>query len=268
MSNKKMDLLRREQFGFVFIIPNDVKIENNMLLLTEREATFFKLSQGDMISSENEEITCNYGKKDNYSVAYIYEKDVFQAYFITDQCYESGTLLLLCKKDANPDEFYEIMEHIRLEYKGVKLTTNEERYHEVKETFAVNNIIYYSVIVIVAIVLSITANAVLVGIYDKRKNEFTLYSGIGIERKCIYRKIFNEILLMDILGILLCTAISILAITCLNTFLFGPSGLKLRYFNKTALAASICCNFAVLIPGTLLRIHSVAKHLNKDEFLT
>jgi len=107
-------------------------------------------------------------------------------------------------------------------------------------------------------VFFITVNAVLVGIYDKRRAEFQIYESIGIPRRKVYGKVIRELLLMSGMGMVLGAALAFAAITLLNVFLYASSGLQLYYYHPWALGSWLICNGMIILPSTMLRVRGIA----------
>jgi len=113
--------------------------------------------------------------------------------------------------------------------------------------------------VVVTCVFFITINAVLVGIYDKRKSEFQIYESIGIPKSKIRRKVVGELVTMSSGGMILGFIFAVLAITLLNVCLFAKDGLQLYYYHPWALGSWLICNAMILIPSILLRLRAIHK---------
>ena len=149
---------------------------------------------------------------------------------------------------------------LKEKYGNIQIQTHEERYERAKENFAINSIIFLGIIVVVTCVFFITINAVLVGIYDKRKSEFQIYASIGIPKKKIGWKVIKELVLMSVIGMGLGILLSFIIIALLNIFAYAESGLQLYYYHPWSLGAWLICNVMILVPSIFLRLRGIGKN--------
>jgi ABC-type antimicrobial peptide transport system permease subunit len=248
------------------LISEDVELSENTILLSEKEAAYLDVEDGGVLKSNRFEDLNTYVGEYPFQVV-TFPRDAFSAYFISEDAAKAGNFLITWKDESRRGEFYQLAQELEKKYDKLDFTTYQDGIRELRENFSVNNIVYYSMMVIVAIVFAITTNAVFVGIYDKRKYEFALYQGIGIPKKKIYRKVAAEILCMNGLGLLLGAGFSFLVIRLLNDLEFSKDGLSMWYVHPMAIMATVFCDLAILIPGIGLRIRRISKEIKDVDFL-
>ena len=146
------------------------------------------------------------------------------------------------------------IEELRAKYKDMSIHTYEERLRSANENFSINGIIFLSIIVVVTCVFFITVNAVLVGIYDKRKSEFLLYDNLGISRKRIKGKVISELALFSLIGMFFGAVLIVVTIAFLNRFVYGGTGLQLYYYHPWAAWSFVICNGMILLPSIAMRL--------------
>lgn len=241
------------------LIPEDTILKENMLLVSEREAAFLNVTEGDEIENDYDKISAYLSTDHRLPVGPLMKRDAFIGCMVTQDTMYSNCYLVTWSEGTKKETFDQLIKQIDMEYPTIKVITYTDLENQLSEAYGVNNIIYYSIIVIIAIVFAITTNAVFVGVYEKRKKEFVLYEAIGIAKKRIYQKVAKEILLMDGVGILLGGILTIIIVSLLNQFLFCSQGLVMRYFNATAFYATLFCNVAIILPGILLRFKFIRK---------
>jgi hypothetical protein len=259
----KDDFLRFNQR--MQLIPVKVTVLDNTILLSDKQAAFLNVKEGELFRDQTDDIDVYYGEGPFQVI--IFPNNAFCAYFVTKDYERAGAYLITWKDSSSKEEYFQKVEELRANYDKLKFVTYEDKMTQFNESFAVNNIVYYSIIAIVSIVFAITTNAVFVGLYDKRKYEFALYQGIGIPKRRIYKKVTTEILCMNTLGLLLGISFSLLVISLLNEGVYHQDGLSMRYYHPTAFFATIFCDLAILIPGIGLRIHRISKEVREVNFL-
>ncbi len=245
--NKKMHLVPEEEY-----------IAENSVLLSKREASFLNVKDGDMLHAGDTDYIKAYWGKGPFEVK-TYDRNVLNAYFVIDDVSASSCYLLTWKEAEKEKDFYSKINALAASYDKIEFMTNEDRVSNYEQSFEIINLIYYSIISILTIVFAITINAVFVSMYDKRKQEFLIYQGIGMGTFRICKKIIAEILILNGLGLLLGSVISISVVSSLNQFVYSKDGIRMWYYHKTAFIAVVLCNLAILIPGIGLRIHGVRK---------
>ncbi len=108
-------------------------------------------------------------------------------------------------------------------------------------------------------VFFITINAVLVGVYDKRRSEFQIYESIGIPKAKTRQKVIGELLIMSGVGMILGLILALGVITLLNICIFARDGLQMYYYHPWAVGSWLICNGMILVSSMLLRLHAIEK---------
>jgi ABC-type antimicrobial peptide transport system permease subunit len=248
------------------LIPSGVEIPDNTVLLSKKQANYMKVEEGEFVSANQTDAIEVYFGEFPFQVV-TYQSNAFHTYFITKDTERFAYYLVTWKDVESKDVFFQRIEELKIQYDKVEFVTYEDRIDSLKENFEINNIIYYSIIVIVSIVFAITTNAVFVGLYDKRKQEFALYQAIGIPKKRIYMKVTFEILYMNGIGIFVGAGLSMLVVSLLNGWVYHKDGLSMWYYHPTAFLATLLCDLAILIPGIELRIRRISKDIKELNFL-
>ncbi len=254
-SYTKEDFLwRNERMGWV----KDISlVQENTLFITECYAKYLGLQDGDLVTESRKELILYYGEHP-YTVR-IMEGDAMGAILIAQDSIINEFYQLTFSDKGRKEYLDTYTTELKERYPAIKIGTYEERVEEAKRQFAFNGIIFLCIIAVVTCVFFITINAVLVGIYDKRKSEFQIYESIGIPKSKIRRKVVGELLVMSGVGMVLGIGLAFAAITLLNVFVFAKDGLHLYYYHSWALGSWLICNIMILIPSILLRLRAIDK---------
>lgn len=232
-------------------------VQENTLFITKSYAKYLGLQDGDLLTESRKELTLYYGEHP-YTVR-IMEGDAMGAILIAQDS-AVNEFYQLTWSDAGSEEYLQTRAaELKEKYQTIEIETYAERVKEAKSQFNFNSIIFMSIIVVVTCVFFITINAVLVGIYDKRRSEFQIYESIGIPKSKIRRKVIGELLFMSAVGMVLGLLLAFAAITLLNVFLFAKDGLHLYYYHPWALGSWLICNAMILMPSILLRLRAIEK---------
>ncbi len=235
-------------------------VKENTLFLTRRYAEYLGLKEGDLFTENREEAMFYYGERP-YTVRYM-KGDAFGACLVAEDSAANEFYHLTWSEKGNAKDFQKRLEELEGKYSDIQIQTYTERYERAKEEFSINSVIFLSILVVVTCVFFITINAVLVGIYDKRRTEFQIYESIGIPRKMIYWKVTKELMLISGMGMLLGMLLLFVTIALLNACLFAKDGLQLYYYHPWAIGSWLICNGMILIPSIFLRLRGIGKVLN------
>lgn len=234
------------------------RVADNTIILSARAAEYLNLKDGDLFTENREELIVRVGTAP-YTVLVSDEIAEFFCVVVTEDASTTGVCLLTYSDSSNAEKFAASLTDLKKQYPKVYMNTYAERVVQLKSAFAINNLIFVSIILVVTCVFFITINAVLVGIYDKRKNEFVLYRSIGIPEKAIYGKITKELVLMTVIGIIAGLIVSMLVIFLLNALVYRGTGLHLRYCHFWCVTSFFLCHLCILLPSLALRIRMVKK---------
>lgn len=247
-------LWRNQRMGWV---KDTSLVKENTLFLTERYATYLGLKEGDLYNEKWEALSLYFGESP-YEV-HIMEGDGFGNILISKECLTNEYYQLTWSDKGSQDAFESRVAELKEKYKEIEINTHAERLERARGSFEINSVIFLSVMVVVTCVFFITINAVLVGIYDKRKSEFRVYESIGIPKSKICRKVAGELMMMSAVGMVLGFVLAVSVITLLNVCIFAKDGLQLYYYHPWALGSWLICNVMILIPSILLRLRVIEK---------
>lgn len=232
-------------------------IKDNTLFLTERYATYLGLKEGDLFTENQDELYFYYGEKP--FLVQLMKGDVFAACLIAEDSAANEYYHMTWNDKKDAEGFGKKVAELQKKYEKIPITTYEDIYERVKDIFAINSVIFLGIIVVVTCVFFITINAVLVGIYEKRKAEFQIYESIGIPKAKIRRKVVGELLIMSAVGMVLGLLLAFMVITLLNVCIFAKDGLQLYYHHPWAIGSWLICNMMILLPSMLLRLRGIMK---------
>lgn len=241
----------------VHFLEDTSKLEDNTLIVTEREATFLGVQDGGEYKESTEKLSMYYGDLP-YHVR-TSQKDGFMGILVAKESASNETYIVTWGEHGNKEDFAIWKKEFLQKYPNLTVNTYEKRYQEGKDAFSINRLIFISIIVMVTCVFFITINAVLVGIYEKRKHEFLLYRYIGIPLRRIYWKVTSELLLITGMGMLLGLILSIITITLLNKLLYEPMGLHLYHLHPWSVYSWLTCNILIITPSILFRLRAIRK---------
>lgn len=240
------------------LISDESKIADNTLILSKREAEYLGISDGDLFTENREEALFRYGERP-YRVVISDTLDNFFCCLIANDSALNDFYILTFTEEADEEELLSYADKLKREYPGLVVNTDHDREVNLRNAFAINKVIFLSIIAVVTCVFFVTINAVLVGIYEKRRSEFTLYHSIGIPEKKICRKVAKELALITLIGMLLGIALAFLVISILNLTVYRGTGLRLYYNDSWSIVSFLICNACILFPSVLLRIRMVKK---------
>lgn len=129
----------------------------------------------------------------------------------------------------------------------------------VDEQFRAFFVIFYAVVIIIAVVLAVTINSVITGQYLKRIYEFGVYRALGRSKREITGKVVAEVLGMNliacILGVMVCGIFTYL----INELWYFPTGRYLLYFSELGVKGFLLCDLLVVIPLMISKSRMMCK---------
>lgn len=234
------------------------RIADNTLIVSKREAEYLGLSDGGLFTKNREEATFYWGERP-YRVVVSDTLEEFFCCLVAEDCAQNQLYLLTFGEASDVEKFQKDVEALKLRFPDLHFNTHQDRMENLNKAFAINRVIFISIIVVVSCVFFITINAVLVGIYEKRKNEFILYHCIGIPKRAAYQKVTAELVLITAVGMGIGIVLAFLAIFLFNAFVYRGTGLRMYYFHPWSICSFLICNACVLFPSILLRCRMVKK---------
>lgn len=118
----------------------------------------------------------------------------------------------------------------------------------IDEQFRAYFVIFYAVVILIAVVLAVTVNSVVTGQYMKRIYEFGVYRALGRSKGEIKRKVAAEIIGMNIFACLVGLGVTCLYTYLINELVYIPSGRYLLYFSELGIKGFLLCDLLVVIP--------------------
>lgn len=246
--------------------PSDVKLNKGEIAITKRIADMHHLKIGDVIrpNTKPETLKC----EEPYTVKYIMNIDSYRSYCVTkDVAYTTPIAFRKITNDEtkssiaasrhNMDSFFSRMKD---KYQNIYFKDYHIMTDQASDYFSMIYTIYYGICIIVAIVIAITLNALFIGAYEKRKFEFCVYKAIGFSKREIRRKVISEILIIDALGMAVCTVLSMLSIFLINLLVMHPEGQWMKYYTNISLFMTLICNVVIIFPVILIRLKKIKKY--------
>lgn len=126
-------------------------------------------------------------------------------------------------------------------------------------------VLFYTIDILIAVVLAVTVNSVVTGQYIRRTFEFGIYRALGKSKKEVRRKVASEVIVMNILACVV-GFLSVLIFTyMINELYYRKKGLYLLYFSWMGLIGFIICDALIVIPLILSKGGRMSK-ANITEF--
>lgn len=251
-------------------IPDDLELQDGEVAISKYFANSWNVKEGDVIKSDFEK-TFFY---QDVTVKKVLDCDGYQCFGIISD-YSSDAVMILRDEPVKPlkiglfgikgendsvSEALEDMAHkIKSEYPKMYVSSEEFDKAVMKDQIGMLRYVLVLVTILVTVVLIITVNAVFTAVYDRRKFEFSLYKGIGIKSGEIFRKIFSEVLVMDVIGIAIGVLVTSVVVYILNEVLLA-SGQRLWFVPPIAVVMALICNAAVFLPVVLMNWRRVKKY--------
>lgn len=267
-----------ESGGFTFVFPDcesffkycshmGIKCDRNdisdgSMIMSRRFAANRGMKIGSTISKDDD--LNIYG---NYTLDYITDEEGYTLYFVDENIFTSD--LLNCPNLIiynNGRDRADVISEINAfsEEKGISVRIGITWDEDISKQFTSLYVIYYLIIVLASLILTVTINAVFVGVYQKREYEFALYNAIGITKGEIVRKIVSEIFLMYVTALIAGGVLFFTGLYLLNNLVLYPEGKYLRYFEIKALTGLIISSVLVTLPVIITRTKRLLKADIKD----
>lgn len=252
---QSVTFLNREDFK-LFCEMKDIKCAVNKLgsrsaIMSERLANNLGLKVGDVLTPENYQ-----GLSETFTLEAITNQTTYASYFLSEGSEPMNAMVL--NTGMKEAEFSAYLECLEEQY-SVLMYDYEEDMKEVDRTFSFLPKIYLAVIVLLAVIMAVTVNAVFVGVYQGRTFEFAVYRAVGMGRRRITGKIIGELLWMEEIAIVGGGVIFFLGLYLFNHLVLYPQGKYLDYYNTMAFLGLIICNLIILVPLMITRCRQMHK---------
>ena len=181
-----------------------------------------------------------------YRVDAIYEGNDVILFYLIESERNVGGRVYVHGKDMDHAQLVRYLEDLVGDRK-VSISKKDAK-SAISEFFDVFRVIFYTAIVLIGIILSVSISSWFTGQYMKRTYEFGVYRAIGRSRSEIFRKIASEIALQDLMGIIAGVALVLLSTFLLNELVYLPAGMYLPYISDMGMIGAVICNLLALIP--------------------
>ena len=239
------------------ILPKDLTLENNELVLSEMLANNWGVKEGDVIKAGGE--PAHIYLNSDMTIKKILPLKGNQIYGWSDSFSIYSSMILSTTEEHSAslsEDLNNLRKTVSEKYPHIQVITNESTIEDSKEQTAMLSYFFLMVLVVVAIVFAITLNAIFAAMYEKRKYEFSIYKAIGYSKGKLFKKVLSELLVMDGVGLLAGGLLCFVSIQILNELLWS-SGMRFIHPSVIGIIGTIACNAAVIIPvlmGNLKRI--------------
>ena len=241
--------LQREDMELFFEV-NEIScdlsgLERRSVVMSERMANNLGLKVGDRLSPEEFS-----GISEAFTLTALTDQETYASYFLE----EGGSVgnYLVLNTGKGKAEFEAYLEQLQEQY-PVGIYDYNSDMEEVDRTFSFLPKIYIAVLILLAVIMAVTVNAVFVGVYQGRTFEFAVYRAIGMGRRKITGKIIGEIFWMEGIALLGGGSFFFLGLYLLNHLVLYPVGKYLDYFNNVAFIGLAICNIIILLPLIITR---------------
>ena len=246
---QSLTFISKEDFK-LFCEMNDISCDVNSLssrsaVMSERMANRLGLKVGDVLTPEEFS-----GVSEPFTLEAITNQTTYAYYFLAEGAEPMNSMVL--NTGLEKSEFAAYLDSLEEQY-PVQMHGYEEDKAETDRTFSFLPKIYIAVLVLIAIIMAVTVNAVFVGVYQSRTFEFAVYRAIGMGKRKITEKIVGELLWMEGIAMIGGGVLFFLGLYLFNHLVLYPKGLYLDYFNSVAMAGLAICNVIILVPLIITR---------------
>lgn len=245
-SQEDFDLFRSR----THLIPEDVKLQNLEIVMSEYLANNIDLKLGDAIPDSEFRV----GKIES-------SWEGVRAYGIDENSSPIPLMVLsndgVCDQKLH-DELNAISRELSKKYPLIAFETNSVYQETCEQDFEFMYLIFGAMTVLLSAVLLITINATFAAAYDKRKHEFAIYKAMGFTKGQIFRKVAGEVLVMNAMGLLIGAIMNAGVILVCNQVLWSQG----QYFyrvSKFAVIVTCIIEAFFIISMTLLNWRKVRK---------
>ena len=232
------------------LVPEDIELNDYEMLMSEQLAESEDLEIGDPI-----------GTAKKLKLGQTFKGEGMRAYGVAGVDYTNDMLVVsndgVCDQKLQ-DDLRRCAAELSVKYPHVKFETAGTFVREVEEQMGFMYYIFAVVVILVAIVLLVTINAVFTAAYDKRKHEFAIYKALGFTKGQIFRKVASEVLILNlgafIFGMLVNTGLILVLNQCM-----WSSGYHFYRVTKTAVYGTVITEVLVILTIILLNWRKVRK---------
>ena len=232
------------------LVPEDIELNDYEMLMSEQLAESEDLEIGDPI-----------GTAKKLKLGQTFKGEGMRAYGVAGVDYTNDMLVVsndgVCDQKLQ-DDLRRCAAELSVKYPHVKFETAGTFVREVEEQMGFMYYIFAVVVILVAIVLLVTINAVFTAAYDKRKHEFAIYKALGFTKGQIFRKVASEVLILNLGAFIFGMLVNVGLILVLNQCMWS-SGYHFYRVTKTAVYGTVITEVLVILTIILLNWRKVRK---------
>jgi len=223
--------------------------KSGSIVMTKKTANGTGFKKGDIIDKDYDK-----SFKEEYSLDAIVEADCNISFLIREEKPLSNLIVY-----SNTLEGKELYDYVKDKANGLEVIVNKTERDEYSPSFNSQYLIFYTAMIMVAIVLAVTVNTVTTGHYMKRVYEFAVYKALGRTKGQIKRKITKEILLTNLIAVTMGALIILVFSYLMNELYYYNHGLKLEYFTGLGVRGFLICNLLIIVPVILSKQRLMVK---------
>ncbi len=225
-------------------------IHDKSVVMSRALARNNDLELGDVV-----DYSVNHNISGEYTLDALIDDDSFIVFYVESRPNNNYRAYIMSETMSGD----ELRSHIRSVIGDRKVKIERSVEEEMSEELSIFYIMFFLGVVLLSVMLAVTVNSVLTGHYIKRTYEFGVYRAIGLSKRNIRRKVFCEIMTMDIIAIVIAATMVLLVTFLLNELLYLPKGQYLPYFSGMGLAGAAISNLLVIIPTIIFKGRKMAK---------
>jgi len=245
-------------------LPDDVVIGDHEIVMTKLLADNNGLSVGDIISVDDPDsplVVAN-----DMRLAATFDDNSYMFYGI-DSVEPGTSFLVLSSVSPDSPEHAAVQEslesfasQLRNEYGNkIYVYSYDSTFEQVATALEFMYFVFWGMIIIIAFVLSLTINATISGIYEKRTFEYAIYRALGFGNLTLLRKTAGEILIMNVLGLIVGAILTWITVITLNEVLLLPNGMVFPAISSKGILATFIADLVVVIPAIFLNWLKIRK---------
>ena len=238
------------------LVPEDIELNDYEMLMSEQLAESEDLEIGDPI-----------GTAKKLKLGQTFKGEGMRAYGVAGVDYTNDMLVVsndgVCDQKLQ-DDLRRCAAELSVKYPHVKFETAGTFVREVEEQMGFMYYIFAVVVILVAIVLLVTINAVFTAAYDKRKHEFAIYKALGFTKGQIFRKVASEVLILNLGAFIFGMLVNVGLILVLNQCMWS-SGYHFYRVTKSAVLGTVITEVLVILTIILLNWRKVGKYEVTEE---
>lgn len=238
------------------LVPEDVVLNDFDVVMSEQLAESEDLTIGDLI-----------GSSQKLKLAQTFKGEGMRVFGVADVGGTNDMLVVsndgVCDQKLH-DDLRRCASELSRKYPHVAFETASTYVQEVEGQMGFMYYIFAVVVILVAIVLLVTINAVFTAAYDKRKHEFAIYKAMGFTKGQIFWKVASEVLLLNLGAFIFGMLVNVGLILVLNQCMWS-SGYHFYRVTKSAVLGTVITEVLVILTIILLNWRKVGKYEVTEE---